>query len=261
MTSSTVSSAYDADIEGQTVVGKTGTTQEGVDRWFCGYTPYYTAAIWVGYDDNSTPVNNANHIIMFGKIMEQAHKGLAEGHFKQPSDIVQVEICSQSGLLPVEGVCDHDPRGSCIKTEYFAEDNVPTKYCDVHVEVATCDVSHSIATAKCPSITRTIKILKDDLELSDEYADLTTMDAAYAITKSEYQTLCKVHGGTTAVKPDSKPEQTESETTLPDASQPESTSSGSSQGSGTASQGLGGSGTASQGLGTTKPRPSSTGRN
>ncbi|MGN0316358.1 MAG: transglycosylase domain-containing protein [Lachnospira sp.] len=274
VTSSTVSTAYDADFEGQTVVGKTGTTQEGVDRWFCGYTPYYTAAIWVGYDDNSTPVNNANHIKMYGKIMEAVHKGLPEGHFTQPSDIVEVEVCSQSGLLPVEGLCDKDPRGSCIKTEYFSEDNVPTEYCNVHVKVTTCNESHSIATAKCPGYTTAIKILKDDLELPEEYSNLTTMDAPYAITRSEYATLCPVHGGTTALKPSisgsnstttkpAVPGETEPDSTENDIGLPETTNQGttSSSSSGSSTSGSTKPGTASTGSSSSSGSSGSSGSN
>ena len=32
--------------------GKTGTSEDEIDKWFCGYTPYYTAAVWYGFDNN-----------------------------------------------------------------------------------------------------------------------------------------------------------------------------------------------------------------
>ena len=35
---------------GQPSAGKTGTTNDKKDGWFCGFTPYYTTAVWVGYD-------------------------------------------------------------------------------------------------------------------------------------------------------------------------------------------------------------------
>lgn len=41
-------------IEGIDVSAKTGTTDENYDRWLCGFTPYYTAATWYGYDYNET---------------------------------------------------------------------------------------------------------------------------------------------------------------------------------------------------------------
>ena len=50
-----------AKLSNQPVAGKTGTTQFDTDIWFCGFTPYYTASIWVGYDDNSKRVDSVNH--------------------------------------------------------------------------------------------------------------------------------------------------------------------------------------------------------
>ena len=67
--------------------------------------------------------------------MEQIHSGLPSGEFTKPEDIVEVQVCSKSGKLPVEGLCDQDPRGSCIITEYFAADNQPTESCDTHVRL------------------------------------------------------------------------------------------------------------------------------
>ncbi len=41
---------HTAKISGQDVAGKTGTTNNNHDRWFCGFTNYYTAAAWYGFD-------------------------------------------------------------------------------------------------------------------------------------------------------------------------------------------------------------------
>ena len=58
--------------------------------------------------------------------MSQIHEGLSTGEFTQPSGIVTAQVCSQSGKLAVAGLCDEDPRGSQVITEYFSADNVPT---------------------------------------------------------------------------------------------------------------------------------------
>lgn len=108
-----------AKLSNQPVAGKTGTTQFDTDIWFCGFTPYYTASIWVGYDDNSKRVDSVNHTGIWKAIMQEIHENLPTGSFTQPDDIVQVAVCSKSGKLPVEGLCDADPRGSCIITEYL----------------------------------------------------------------------------------------------------------------------------------------------
>ena len=53
------------------VAGKTGTTTSNKDLWFCGFTPYYTASIWVGYDDNSKRVDSVNHTGIWKAIMQE----------------------------------------------------------------------------------------------------------------------------------------------------------------------------------------------
>ena len=64
--------------------------------------------------------------------MKRIHENLAYKDFTKPSGIVAVAVCKESGKLPIEGVCDHDPRGNCVITEYFAQGTEPTEYCDQH---------------------------------------------------------------------------------------------------------------------------------
>ena len=44
------STGREARFDGMSIAGKTGSTNSNNDRWFVGYTPYYTAAVWCGYD-------------------------------------------------------------------------------------------------------------------------------------------------------------------------------------------------------------------
>ena len=87
--------------------------------------------------------------------MQTIHENLnlPTGSYEQPSGIVEAAVCSKSGLLPVEGLCDQDPEGNCVITEYFTEDTVPTEYCTTHVKVSICNESGDIATSGCPSVT------------------------------------------------------------------------------------------------------------
>ena len=55
--------------------------------------------------------------------------------FKKPADIVKAKVCKESGKLAIKEVCDHDPRGSRVITEYFEKGTVPTQTCDIHVAV------------------------------------------------------------------------------------------------------------------------------
>lgn len=183
-----------AKVSNQPTVGKTGTTQFDTDIWFCGFTPYYTASIWVGYDDNSRKVSSVNHTSIWRAIMEQVHSGLPSGEFEKPEDIVEVEVCSKSGKLPVEGLCDSDPRGSCIITEYFSIDNQPTEHCDTHVKVNICNDSGDIANTGCTNVSTRIltkKAASDSLGNND--SGYTTRDAEYSITEDKLTRLCSLH--------------------------------------------------------------------
>ena len=183
-----------AKVSNQPTAGKTGTTQFDTDIWFCGFTPYYTASIWVGYDDNSRQVSSVNHTSIWRSIMEQIHSGLPSGEFTKPEDIVEVQVCSKSGKLPVEGLCDQDPRGSCIITEYFAADNQPTESCDTHVKVNICNVSGDIANTGCTSVSTRILTKKPSSDsIGSNDSGYTTRDAEYSITEDKLTKLCTLH--------------------------------------------------------------------
>lgn len=147
-----------ARISNMAVAGKTGTTSDYNDIWFVGYTPYYTASIWSGYDENksqtraATGNSNANsyHKKLWASIMTRIHEDLPYKSFELPNTLVQVEVCSKSGKLAIPGTCDVSPEGNCITTEYFTRDTVPTEYCDNHIIVEMCGVSGEIACSDCP---------------------------------------------------------------------------------------------------------------
>ncbi len=195
-----------AALSNQPTAGKTGTTQKETDKWFCGFTPYYTAALWVGYDDNSKGLSSSiNQLKIWKSIMEQIHKGLPTGSFEQPEGIVSLEVCSQSGKLAVEGLCDCDPRGSQVITEYFSSDNQPTETCDTHVKVTICNDSGNVASVGCTNTSTKIFIKKSASNLlsgSESDPSLSTYDAEYAITDEQLSKLCSLHSGG-SVKPGS----------------------------------------------------------
>lgn len=211
-------------LSNQPVAGKTGTTQNDGDKWFCGFTPYYTASIWLGYDDNSKVLSAAiDHRKIWQSIMEQIHADLPTGSFEQPEGIVEVQVCSKSGKLPVEGLCDSDPRGSQIITEYFAVDNQPTETCDTHVKVSLCNESGQVAAIGCTDVSTHIYVKKAASNaLTTGGESYTTWDAEYAITDEQLTKLCVLHNGT-------KPNKTGSSEAKPDAALPparEDTASG-----------------------------------
>ena len=115
--------------DGMPVSGKTGTTSSAYDLWFCGYTPYLTASIWTGYDENKElGSDKAYHERLWSKIMSQIDqvKGYKIKDFEMSDDVEEVTLCSSSGALAIEGVCPH------TYTEYFSKDTAPTNKCSYH---------------------------------------------------------------------------------------------------------------------------------
>lgn len=115
--------------DGMPVSGKTGTTSSAYDLWFCGYTPYLTASIWTGYDENKElGPDQAYHERLWSKIMSQIDqvKGYEVKDFEMSDDVEEVTLCSSSGALAIEGVCPH------TYTEYFSKDTAPTNKCSYH---------------------------------------------------------------------------------------------------------------------------------
>ena len=111
------------------VAGKTGTTSSNVDLWFCGFTPYYTCAVWGGYDDNKPCNSDTNFRFRIWKsIMSRIHQNLEPKDFKMPSSVEKKTVCSETGKLAVSGSCP-------AITEYFATDTAPTEVCPGHKPV------------------------------------------------------------------------------------------------------------------------------
>ena len=107
------------------VAGKTGTTSDYNDVWFAGYTPYYTATVWAGYDGNQklakTGTYRTYHKTLWQKIMKRIHEDLPPLDFQIPASVEKATICKKTGLLA----------GShCSSlTEYFARSTVPSAQC------------------------------------------------------------------------------------------------------------------------------------
>ncbi len=142
-----------ADIPGQEVAGKTGTTQSEKDRWFCGFTDYYTAAVWCGYKIpepiDQIGSNQANAACqLFKKVMTPIHEGKAPVKVYDSTGFVDVGMCLDSGKLATEA-CTQDIRGSRVEYGVCHEDDVPTETCDKHIVVDMCSSGTGAATQYC----------------------------------------------------------------------------------------------------------------
>ena len=174
--------------------GKTGSSSSYYDLWFCGFTPYYTASIWSGFDNNNiTQADKTYPRKLWKKIMEEIviQKEQERREFTMPDSIVKATICTKSGKLASEGICDHYEGGNSTKVEYFAKGTEPTEKCDVHVKAYICTESKALATDACPAD----KVVEKVLLIKDETGK--TADTPYVLPKN----YCSIHNGNATTLP------------------------------------------------------------
>lgn len=141
-------------IPGMETCAKTGSTDDYVDRWLCGMTPYYTAACWWGFDNDQEPLKYANGKVysvdgnnpagqLWSTIMKNIHKGLANKIFSKPtSGIVTLTVCKDTGCISTS---------TCKNTysEIFTSDNTPST-CEGHGTQTICKQTGKLANDYCP---------------------------------------------------------------------------------------------------------------
>lgn len=140
------------------VAGKTGTTSDNKDFLFAGYTPYYTATVWMGYDRPKDFNARGAHLNLWSSIMSEIHENLPKKDFELiTTGYTKTSICAASGKIPTE-LCKLDPEHKIV-SDYFQKNHAPSEYCDVHVEEKVCTVSGKIATEFCPEDTVTTRVI------------------------------------------------------------------------------------------------------
>ena len=202
-------------ISGMTAAGKTGTTSENYDRWFVGYTPYYTAAVWTGYPQNEKMRTSGNPALkLWHQVMEEIHDGLENKKFTVPSGLKSVEFCLDSGLLPNE-YCAMDPRGSRVSSDYVFQGDVPTERCTIHTAESVvrmckdCPILdgdgketglYHIAGPYCPEES-IVEMCLPDYERT-KIGTATAQDEMYRKSVVESYGTCTVHTEAPVVEPE-----------------------------------------------------------
>ncbi len=167
--------------------GKTGTTTAARDSLFAGYTPYYTCAVWGGFDDNSTQTNLTTTYCrkIWRESMRRIHEGLPYKSFNRPSKITTATVCKDSGLVPLDGICTACVKGNSVYTEYFALGTVPVSTCNHHIKIDICNTTGQLASNNCVFTTGKVYIYG---------ANPLTIDEKYIVSDEFLQNICNVHG-------------------------------------------------------------------
>lgn len=144
-----------AAISGMNVAGKTGTTNDTIDLTFYGYTPYYTAGIWMGYDTQKEIKNAANaHLRIWKTVMAEIHydQGLKNKEFEKPDGLTTRSYCTATGLTPTE-LCNSDYYGYGTHSDYVTTDFKGENggSCTMHKSYTICKESGKIASPNCPT--------------------------------------------------------------------------------------------------------------
>ena len=133
--------------------GKTGTTSDARDRWFCGYTNYYTAAVWCGYKQpeeikvtSGTGSNPA--CTMWTKVMKKLHEGKEWKEVSTTSGMKSYSVCIDSGGYATDA-CSADPRGNRVQSVYAYSEDKPGKSCNLHIVVDWCTAGDGAANEYC----------------------------------------------------------------------------------------------------------------
>ena len=165
------------------VAAKTGTTDKDYDRWLCGFTPYYAAATWFGYDNNEEVKYNGGNPagLIWDAVMTDIHKGLDSARFEKPSGIVTATVCRTTGCLATTGC-------SSTYQEIFTQDNMPGK-CEGHGSQELCAESGKIANEYCP----TRKVNNYGASVPKEKLNLWKTVGGSSSSGSKVTEICDIH--------------------------------------------------------------------
>ena len=142
-----------ANFAGQNIAGKTGSTSSNRDRWFCGFTKYYAAAVWCGYNQpeviNLTGNTTNPAVRLWKKVMQPIHDGLPAQGLYDGSNFRTVSVCLDSGKI-ASAACSGDVRGiNRVASAPCYPEDTPRGTCDKHVQMEYCMTGGGVATEYC----------------------------------------------------------------------------------------------------------------
>ncbi|MBO6215014.1 MAG: glycosyl transferase, partial [Lachnospiraceae bacterium] len=141
-----------------------------------------------GNDDNAPQNQTAYSKVIWKAVMSRLHEDLEPADYDKPDNIVTAAVCKKSGKLAIPGVCDCDPRGNMVYTEYFEKGTEPTETCDHHTIINVCLDSGMPASPNCPpeSIASGVYIIG---------GSANTDDGPCLVSQETLSISCTVHGG------------------------------------------------------------------
>ncbi|MBR4308374.1 MAG: transglycosylase domain-containing protein [Oscillospiraceae bacterium] len=194
--------------------GKTGTSHNDQTRWYAGYTPYYTAVVWCGYDEPEEIVlkdNSTNPAIaLWRQVMRPLHEGLEWRSFTKSSDVGTYNICIDCGLL-AEEKCKTEMRGDRTKKYSLYWQDAPKEKCNCHIEVEICTGTGKLCNSYC-ELSRDNSVKKVTmLLLNKDWKETKNMDHIFDPEKAEENT-CTTHNLLSLIIPPSPDENENTET-------------------------------------------------
>lgn len=199
------------------VYGKTGTSSNSQNRWFAGYTPYYTAVVWCGYDEPEQVILSGSWtnpaISMWRQVMDPLHENLEYAELSTPDGVGWYSVCADCGKA-VTDACEKDVRDGenrVVSVRLFWED-APSSYCDCHTLVKICGASGKIATEYCElaegnTITEVGKILYDKVWSGDR-------NESFVYNPNDASQVCTLHTAE-SIKPSEEPTEPSTDVEIP----------------------------------------------
>ncbi len=211
-----------AYMSNMTVAGKTGTSHNNQTRWFAGYTPYYTAVVWCGYDAPEQVVLSDSYtnpaIVMWNKVMRPLHEGLERRSFSQPNEVGYYTLCVDCGKL-AEEVCKNEMRGDRTAVFPLYWQDAPKDKCDCHVLVEICEGSGLPCNEYC-SIAIGNKTKEVGMLLFNKDWKVKK-DEAYVYNPEKADKVCGIHNLLSVVIPTPDPDPNPNPEPTPPATDPE----------------------------------------